>query len=220
MQNIIVVFTMCRPETCNFTDLAQLGINPARVFYTNNTSFSSNPKTWGDTTMLQMEWNQSLKTAHDLFNFATSMTSCATYEFEQMRTIRNNIKHTLHIARNKIMELAKIQNEYLIAKASAEQYGATEEQFKNYTVQKTVEKIELVPHGVHSTVCSKCTVVCHQDCGLDEISEHDRDKTGISRCACFSGATCSRCGCDPSTHYHARVREKKRQLHLMKKLKI
>ncbi len=214
MQNVIVVFTMCRPETCNFTDLKQLGIEPAKVFYMNNTAFSSNPTTWTDTTMLQLEWNQSMVTTNELFAFATSMTSVATFEFEQMRTIRNHIKHSLHDARTKIMSLAKIQNEYLVAKADAEKYQATEEQFKNYTVQKQVEKTELVPHGQHSTVCSRCTVVCHQDCGLNEITEKDADKTGISRCSCFYGTSCSRCGCDPTTHYHARVREETRMVTL------
>lgn len=207
MKNIVVVFTMCRQETCNFTDLSQLGIEPAKVFYMNNTAFSSDPKLWKDMTMLQHEWNQSMQECDNIFGFGTSMSAISTFEFEQMRTIRNHIKKSLHEARLKITNLAKIQSEYMTAKADADKYEATEEQFKNYTVQKTIPKTILVPHTEHSTICSKCTTVCHFECGLNEIKENDHDKTGISRCACFSGGTCNRCGCDPSTHYHSRVKE-------------
>lgn len=138
MENVIVIFTMCRTETCNIHDLTYLGIKPANVFYMNNSAFSSNPKKWNPSSipLLEQEWNHSMISCNDILNFATSLTSSSTFEFSQMKTIRNNIKETLNLIQLKIMSLINIEQEYNVAKNAADKYNATAESFKDYTVQK------------------------------------------------------------------------------------
>lgn len=206
MSNIIVVFTMCRRDTCNFNDLKLLGIKPAKVFYMNNTAFSSDPSKWDDTTMLELEWDQSMNACNQLSHFLTSLSNVSTYEFEQMRKIRNTIKTNIQDAKLEILNLQRIQEEYQKAVMAAEKFNATADEFKDYTVQKTIPQEQMVDAPYHSTICTKCNKVCHDHCGLDEIDPEVSDKnTHILNCSCFHGGNkCSNCECDETSHFHAR----------------
>lgn len=215
MSNIIVVFTMCRPETCNFQEMELLGVKPSQVYYMNNTAFSSDPRKWTNVSMLQEEWNDSMDTSAKLLDFITSMKDVVTTEFEQMRKIRHSIKSLIHQAQVEISNLQTIQEEYQLALDAKEKFNATAESFKNYTVQKTIPKLQLVPASYHSTICGKCNKVCHDNCGLREISREDPSSNAldIESCWCFHSGEkssetgreiCSQCGCESTTHYHDR----------------
>ena len=206
MKNIIVVFTCCREETCNFKSLDKLGIKPHKVIYMNNSAFSVDPRKYNleADQITNIEWNKSMEMSKNIVNELKSLSTTSTFEFAQMFKIRNSIKSKLHDSKLKIIELQKIQDEYQQAKNAADIHGATSEQFKNYTIKKTVEKEVFEETPYHSTICGKCNKVCHSHCGLEEIKNKD-NSSAISNCACFrSNNLCQECGCDPSTHYHDR----------------
>ena len=206
MKNIIVVFTCCREETCNFKSLDQLGINPKKIIYMNNSAFSVDPHKYNMNTdeILHLEWTKSMEQSKNIIDEIKQLSATSTFEFSQMFKIRNNIKSKLHDSKMKIIELQKIQDEYTHVKNLADIHGATSEQFKNYTVQKNVQKEVFFETKYHSTICGKCNKVCHSNCGLDEIPE--KAHGGIENCRCFGfgGSNCNVCGCDTSTHYHDR----------------
>ena len=203
MNNIVVIFTMCREDTCNFTDLDILGIKPAKIFYMNNTAFSQDPKRVVNKDIMNFEWNLSMATSDTLMKHLTSMGTVSTEEFTKIRDIRNNIKSKLHETRLKITRIQTVLEEYHTALKDKEKFEASEEEFKDYTVQKQVVQEQLVESPYHSTICGKCSKVCHDNCGLEEISVRgSHDFTG---CAAFAGQnTCIVCGCHYETHYHDR----------------
>lgn len=203
MKNIIVVFTCCREETCNFKCLDELGIKPHKIIYMNNSAFSIDPKKFNASTnvMTQMEWEQSMSVSKNIIDEIKKLDSSSTYEFEQMQKIRNSIKSKIHDTKMKITELQNIQDEYITAKNNADINNKTAEQFKNFTVKKQVTKEVFYETPYHSTICGNCNKVCHSMCGLDEIKGDD--KNPFSGCAAFNGSSiCNNCGCGVSTHYH------------------
>jgi len=103
-----------------------------------------------------------------------------------------------------ITQLQEKQDELMIAEQALARHGADEEQFANYTQQKTVVKTELVEASYHSTICSRCNNVCHNNCGLNEISSQGSNE--FRGCACMNGDNCGVCSgrCSYTTHYHAR----------------
>jgi len=62
-----------------------------------------------------------------------------------------------------------------------------------------------VSASYHSTVCQKCSEVCHDHCGLQEISTTGSNV--FKGCAAMSGDYCHVCTgrCSYTYHYHARV---------------
>jgi hypothetical protein len=172
----------------------------------NNTAFSSDPSKWDNTTMLELEWVQSMDTCNSLSHFLTSMSNVSTYEFEQMKKIRNTIKCSIQDAKLEIFNLQRIQEEYQKAIIAAQKFNATADEFKDYTIQKTVTQEQMVDAAYHSTICTKCNKVCHNNCGLDEINSEDScNKARILQCSCFAyGNVCNLCGCDETSHFHAR----------------
>lgn len=199
LDNIVVVMTMCRQDTCNFTDYEQLGIKPFKVIYMNNTSFSSNPKTWSTSSkeMLRLEWKNSMNACADLVNTITEMSKVSTNEFHQIKNLRAKILSTIHKAKLDILYLQTLQEESEKAISISMTAKDELEKTKNFTQKKTITKTSLVPASYHSTICKKCNTVCHDGCGLYKGTE-------LSGCLCMINGKCTECEgrCDHTQHYH------------------
>lgn len=210
MDNVIVIFTMCRESTCNFKDLEQLGISPRNVFYMNNTAFSSDPKTWNDMDkhMLSLEWNQSMDVCQNLETAMDAITPIATDEFLKIKTIRSDIKSALHKIRTELVNLQKITDEISIIQSNKNNADNIVDSNKDYTVKNEITVNELVPASYHSTICPKCTWACHDGCGLEFSSHPGRY---FEHCSAMNGRYCTECPnkCPASDHYHAMVTMKK-----------
>ena len=48
--------------------------------------------------------------------------------------------------------------------------GSDLEKYKDYIKKTEVKEIELIDAPYHSTICSVCKVVCHDNCSLSEIT--------------------------------------------------
>ena len=201
--NIIVIFTMCREETCNFHSLENLGIKPKNIYYMNNSAFSTDLKKIKDKSILNIEWIDSMKTIENIMNCVADQTKILTKEFNKIKKCRDKIKTLLHESKINVLNLQNIIENYEIAKNEAEKNKMNMEQFKNYTVKKTIQKQQFVEVDYHSTICSVCNTVCHSHCSLNK--ETEIGGSGLVGCACLdSNGNCTHCEgkCNWKHHYH------------------
>lgn len=115
------------------------------------------------------------------------MAVTTTTAFHDMKNIRFEIKQTLHGVRLQIKKLQDLQDHLNAAQSALGKYSDDAEKFKNYTSKKyvtllflfyslfhyycrTMPVISLVDAPYHSTICSNCNSVCHDNCGLQEIT--------------------------------------------------
>lgn len=204
MNNIICVMTMCRKETCNFTDFEELGIKPKHIIYINNTAFSSDPSMWDDRDILELEWKKSLNQCKTLEKYLMDMENIPTDEFAKIREIRNNTKKNLYEAQVKFENLQNLIEEIHKKESDLRDVKEDIEKNKNFKVKKTITKVVLVPTAYKNTICTKCNVACHENCNIEEIKEGDC-KTGFVNCVAFGGkSNCGICDgkCDIDSHYH------------------
>ena len=81
---------------------------------------------------------------------------------------------------------------------------------KTRTVYRDVETVTDVILDYHSTICNMCQEVCHDHCGLNEITVDG--SLSFKDCAAFQGKeTCSECKnrCSYDKHKHSRKQVKK-----------
>lgn len=198
--NIVIVFTMCREETCNQTDIKALGFDPEEILYFNNTAFSSPPEKRSQMTVI--EWDESMKSCENLIKVAEMIAPISTNEFTQIKTIRSQIKSLLQDGRNKLSFLQQLNEEYEKSLSLKEKADTDVKNNSNYTTTKTINKAELVPTSYYSTLCANCNTVCHDHCGLEMTT--NKGESIFAGCACMNGSNCTVCPekCSYVHHYH------------------
>ena len=60
------------------------------------------------------------------------------------------------------------------------------EKYKKFTQTKSITAKELVDAPFHSTLCSTCEHVCHQQCGLAEITTPGTSTLSQAGCICLN----------------------------------
>lgn len=212
MDNIVVVCTMCRPDTCNIVDFKEIGIKPVNIFFFNNTAFSSNPSQWNEDNkpMLEMEWTSSMKTASRLISEIAEMSFISCEDFKRIRDLRNSIKADLHKAKMEMVSIQNLQEEMELAITTATSAENDINDNKNFTVKKNISQVVFVETPYHSTICGNCNSVCHSHCGLNET--RTKGDPTLSGCSCIdpSTGTCTTCtgNCSYTQHYHSRQEPK------------
>ena len=220
LNTISVAFTNCTPMTRTFpVEVLQANLlgpktplNPKNIFYFQNMSFSTDPKTWTKETVreeLQPAWDKSTKA---MGNFLVHVANCSptpTKEFKVMRDSREMLKskmadvlgevHKLDVVRQKIEQAnilqLRAQNDTLL--------------FSNFIVQEQLTVFETVDTVSHNTSCTVHQVTCHEQCGLDEIKTPG--DPAFANCGCFyeGNGSCTICiqgsnikFCGVQNHYH------------------
>ena len=212
--NIILVVTQCATADVSqfplkmFLDCTK--ITTRSVFYMDNSAFA--PKRMDDDdpdakkvalASRQTHWDLSMKQLVKIVNLVSSMMQVDASDFEKMRLLRFDIKQKLNKSKLDIMELLKIQEQVDTADAMSKQYGLSATQFSNYTQTHQVEHVEQVPAPYHSTLCSSCNHVCHNQCGLNEITS--KGDNAFKNCMAFSSKdNCTYCPskCSYTVHFH------------------
>jgi hypothetical protein len=121
-----------------------------------------------------------------------------------MRDARMRLKQSLHAAMLETQKYRQVLASLDQAEAAMKQNSSDVNAFSNYIKRTQQTVTELVDASYHSTICSTCNVVCHNRCGLSEISAHGDN--AFRNCAAFSGDNChaGSCRCSFTTHYHGR----------------
>jgi predicted GTPase len=208
LNNIFVVFTNCDSELNRNFDLAVLTkyFKPRHISHMQNLAFASNPEKWVGKALQQVKhtWENSMNEIDELLECIKKIHVVATTDFKTMRDLKFQIKNMLHESRLQIQKLQQLHDDITKFQTQAQQYGSQAQNFSNF-VQTRVEKIvKMVDADYHSTICSTCNYVCHDHCGLEEVTT-----TGTNHfinCAAMKGENCTVCPkrCIHSVHYHSR----------------
>lgn len=198
--NIVVVYTMCREETCNAIDNDM----SKHFVHFNNTAFSSKYDPKKPSNMLKAEWDDSMESCEKLTQIVEGFSNITTNEFTIIQNIRNLIKTKFHECRVKVDHLQTLLDQVHQTELDIKNAEENVNSNSNYTVKKSVNKVEMVQVGYHSTVCAECNSLCHDHCGLDETPT--KGVSVFMSCACIDKPTgnCTKCSHSYIHHYHSR----------------
>ncbi|EGC33226.1 hypothetical protein DICPUDRAFT_154762 [Dictyostelium purpureum] len=206
LNNIFLVFTNCYKFERNFViESLEIEVNTDNIFHMNNNAFSSDKRLWDEDSIdaLKKEFERSFITTERLLETVSKLSSVSTKHFGEMKKHRMIIKSTLHKAKVDIGNLQMLQDSLASYQAQLKKANNDVESFKNYTKKTTVATYELKDAHYHSTICSTCNHVCHDNCRLSEISTMG-DNAFLG---CYAMSGCNNCGICPSkcsytVHYH------------------
>jgi hypothetical protein len=213
MEHVIIVLTNVYRYAAN-ADLEKLlnlksTIHP---FYMQNSAFSIDPSKWDQQAMkcLQSDWEVSITELKNLIDLIDTFEVKSVEAFTDMKTLRNDIKTMMHKARLEVENIQKMQDEIAGLQAGMKGYEDNITKNQDYIRKKIVPVEELVDASYHSTICSECNHVCHDNCQLNET--HTKGDQTLSACACMEGTDqCKKCRghCSYKLHYHAKKTMKK-----------
>lgn len=130
---------------------------------------------------MEKKLRKSYKEIGKIFDFVFQMNANANTQYNDLFRYHNNI-------------MCKI-SEFNIHLQNIES-------IKGYLENKTeIISTRLVRTNYHNTVCSKCNVVCHENCNLDFT--YSKNSKYFNNCACMNlNDICKICSCESDTHAH------------------
>ena len=109
-----------------------------------------------------------------------------------MQEGRFNLMQIMHSAKLETNKLSQLIEALDAADGQLKLQSNDPTKFANYMAEKEVTVTELVDASYHSTICRNCNVVCHNQCGLQEISA--AGDNAFLRCSAFDGSNgCKKC---------------------------
>lgn len=202
----ILVLTKARQSDCCFEFSSVNWLEKVRVAYMNNGAFSSNPSSWSpqDKKHQAEAWDESMGVIDCLVRTIRLISTSGTDDFLKLRNKRFEIKQQLHEARLEISQLHQLQDEIEKLEKDKANSLQTAKSFCDYTQTKVITRTELVDASYHSTICSTCNVVCHDHCGLQEIT--GVGDNAFKSCLAMTGDNCHQCPgkCSYKMHYHGK----------------
>jgi hypothetical protein len=184
----------------------KLNIPDDNTFYMDNSAFSRDYITAssGDKQHMRKQWNASMSTVGSLAETIAQFSAVNTDSFRDVMRERDRIKTILHGVKLNIKNLQDVQIQLDQAEEQSKHAKANASQFSNFTSKRSVTQTQQVDTPYHNTICGNCNHVCHQNCGLSEITTKGSNQ--FVGCAAFTGDCCTQCPgkCSYSTHYHAR----------------
>lgn len=201
--NMIVVLTNCHEYSCNFTLSSWQLPDSCSVFHMQNSAFSQDHHTWRQDRMIDLEndFKKSIKTINKIITMILRMKPISTRSFKLMDDERNAIKLAFHDAKMMIFDLQQTEDEiYLLEQAVGN--CRRNELLWQEKMQKKNLYTERIPTSYHSTLCKKCTVVCHEECRLQETSVSG--SRAFQGCQVMHQGYCTKCPqrCSFEDHYH------------------
>jgi hypothetical protein len=121
-----------------------------------------------------------------------------------MKQIRNDIKSIIHQVRLELLQIQKIQNQLSQLDSALKQANRDILTYQDYIRVQTIEKIELIDAPYHSTLCTNCNQVCHNNCRLNETKMLGAQI--FAQCLVMNNGQCQQCRnhCSYLNHYHAK----------------
>lgn len=205
-ENVIVVLTNVKKHESPL-DLKILNLHgKIYPFYMQNNAFVSDPHTWKTSIRdeLENDWNYSMNQMKLILQTIDSFKQISIDTFIQMKQIRNDIKAIIHQAHLEMIQIQKIQNELSQLDSAYKQADRDVATYQDHTRFHTIEKIEVVDATYHSTLCTTCNQVCHNNCRLNETRIIGAQI--LSQCLVMNNGRCQQCRnhCSYANHYHAK----------------
>jgi GTP-binding protein EngB required for normal cell division len=212
LEQLLVVFTMCRfPAACQSRDKIPFRVAETNKFYFDNAAFLRPIATLEkrEKKVIQEQWDETMQELDNVLNriFEQESTVLKTPGggFAALQEMRMKVKATFHEIKTNVVNMQKALDHMETAESQLAAARAAGKSTANFTRTKTVKQKKLVdcPNGRHSTICSKCTNMCHESCGLDEITT--KGSNAFTGCSAFCGSNnCRHCQCSYTEHYHGR----------------
>ncbi|EGG19047.1 hypothetical protein DFA_02290 [Cavenderia fasciculata] len=211
LNNLVIVFTKCRKDTCTF-DLKLFGdLQSNTTFYMDNSTFSTDPYLWSQDSLrfLNLEFQQSMNTIDRMLQTIQQKATISTQAFTDMQSIRFKVKETLHQSKMKFQRIQQLESDIAEAQQQLGVHSNDAVKFQNYTKSTIVTRKDQIDVDYHNTICSNCDYVCHSHCGLQEIST--KGDNAFKKCTAMAGYDyCTVCPgkCSYTVHYHAKKKIK------------
>lgn len=208
--NVIVVFTRCIDSSLCQYDLDNLPfqVGDDNCFYIKNAAFSVDVMRASELvqTVLVSEWKMCMLEFHRLLRRISSLDDPPSIEgaMKSIRENRNLLRQILHEVTLKIDNLQSAFQNLEDIEAKLTNSAADKDRYKDFVQKKTIKELRLVDAPYHSTICQTCNSVCHDHCGLDELTGVGSNQ--FTGCSAFRGDNCVQCAkkCSYMSHYHAR----------------
>jgi hypothetical protein len=206
LENVIVILTNVKKHESPF-DLKILNLHgKVYPFYMQNNAFVSDPQTWTKSIRneLQHDWDYSINQIKHILETIDSFKQISIHAFIQMKQIRNDIKSIIHQVRLELLQIQKIQNQLSQLDSALKQANRDILTYQDYIRVQTIEKIELIDAPYHSTLCTNCNQVCHNNCRLNETKMLGAQI--FAQCLVMNNGQCQQCRnhCSYLNHYHAK----------------
>jgi len=219
MDNFIVVLSKTDKRKTQFqrSSLATIAPNIKKdfIFYMDNTAFATKPlkdrkfksRQQEDEIKeaMEREWRKSMKTCTKITDLVSSLNSVSVKDFEKTMRHRQKIKSLLHQVKLKMKSLQDMLENLSVAEQRVRDLDQDQEKFRNYTKTEQVKRIIPQPTPYHNTICSRCDHVCHQYCGLEEMTSTGSNH--FLNCEAMNKTNnCTHCPgkCSHTDHYHAK----------------
>jgi hypothetical protein len=206
LDNIVIVFSRVTEEALCQYDLKSLPfeVKKANIFYIDNPIFHLNFASCSATLKNDIvnKWQACMESFDSLVARIQELSIVANNDFKTLRQQRDYVKLVLHQVQCKIKQLQDVQTQLEEAEIMIQHGQIHQEQYKDYTRSREVTEYEFVECSTLSTICSTCTKVCHDNCGLEKINEAGSNQ--FKNCCAFGGAdNCRGCSHGFVVHYHA-----------------
>mgnify|MGYP001072520788 FL=1 len=204
--NMLIILTNCYNYTVNFQPNVIGLANKCPVFCMQNSAFSSDPKRWPRKTQerFENEFRSSMKIINSIIQELCKLDSQSTSIFKRMTDDRNVLKRELHHARLAFMDLQRLEDELASISLTADIHAANMDKFRNYLQRRKIRQFIRYETPYYNTTCSKCNMVCHEKCQLDEMPAVGNKK--FYHCLAMETGVCNVCPnrCKAKDHYHDR----------------
>ena len=210
LSKMLAVFTNCDSSAlCQAEGLVTNDIPPKNRYYFDAAIFLQpvSSLSTSDRSLFEGKWQRTLLAVKAIMTSLMSQRGVVGDGFSQMMKQRMEFKLSFHNIKHNIVRLqSTLENLENAArdKANAEKAAAKNSNYKK-TISHSVKELVDDPSGRHSTICSRCTHLCHQYCGLEEIS--NKGDNAFMGCYAFNRASnCRICEgrCSYTEHYHGR----------------
>ena len=211
IDNMVAVFSFCRTESCcQSLSLLPFDIKDDNRFYYDNPIFTMNPSTMAqkDRSYATDCWRDTMSEITEILDLLCKQRFTPDQRvFRSFFEQKQRVKSMFHDIKNRLVHMQQVLEALDQAKKQQDVANATMNANQNFKVSKQVtqEVFEDDPSVRHSTICSTCNHFCHQNCGLDEITQHGSN--AFQGCAAFNrNPHCLVCPehCSFETHYHGR----------------
>jgi hypothetical protein len=145
-----------------------------------------------------------METINSVIQALCKLESQSTSTFKNMTDDRNILKRELHHARLAFMDLQRLEDELASIALTAGIHAANMDKFRNYLQRRKVLQFVRYETPYYNTTCSKCNMLCHEKCQLDEMPITGNKK--FDRCIAMKAGVCTVCPnhCKAKDHYHDR----------------
>ncbi|ORZ30441.1 hypothetical protein BCR44DRAFT_1542213 [Catenaria anguillulae PL171] len=198
LENLVIVFTRCESpinQRYPLTEFCAKVGKPKKVLYMDNVVLGSDPSIWKDNEAMRLKvtqkWHMSMLAMGILNGFLSDLPNVSTKLCEELQEARSRGLTRINDLMISVRNLAKVRQQLTVLANDEKAASMTAADFEAKIKKLPTSRTVWVENSAepHCTVCvvhiaCETPVVCHQNCGLNEVSSQDANH--FCNCACMS----------------------------------